>query len=104
MRKWNHVNGRNYCKWTRKAIFLLLDKNIKFTYKEYKDEKVSNTVPQIWLNGQFIGGYEDLEKKFMDIDIDSDDIVDSDSDLSYFSDIDDNNERKLTLFQEKLLS
>ena len=77
----NHLFGKDTCPHCQNAKKLLQEKNIKFTYHEVvknpKDlyeliarvkpiigPKTTLTVPQIWLDGKYIGSNEALEKHF----------------------------------------
>lgn len=62
----------NYCPFCVKAQMLLQGKNVQFTKINVEDEKErekmikkSNgrkTVPQIFINDQHIGGFDDLDR------------------------------------------
>lgn len=77
----NHLFGKDTCPYCQKAKTLLKEKNIEFEYheviKNQKDmaemvarvkpiigEKTPLTVPQIWLDGKYIGGYTELATYF----------------------------------------
>ena len=77
----NHLFGKDTCPFCQKAKKILDEKGIEFTYHEVvknpKDlyemiarvkpiigPKKTLTVPQIWLDGKYIGGCDDLEKHF----------------------------------------
>jgi len=57
-----HIITREDCVYCDKTKKLMKEKNINYT--EYKREDVTHfpwkTVPQIWFQGHFIGGYQDL--------------------------------------------
>jgi glutaredoxin len=64
--KWVII-GRPGCKWCNEVRYLLTEKGIPFTYLNYhehpglKDFIVASgltTVPQVYLNGQRLGGFE----------------------------------------------
>jgi glutaredoxin len=76
----NHVFGRDTCPFTSRARKDLENANIPFTYHNVTEdehamqemvERVTPligpstriTVPQIWLEGKYIGGSDDLRKK-----------------------------------------
>lgn len=60
----------NLCPYCRRAVALLNKKNVPFReidvtidktkYVEIKKKTGWNTVPQIFINGEFIGGCDDL--------------------------------------------
>jgi len=60
----------NLCPYCRRAVALLNKKNVLFReidvtidkteYAEIKKKTGWNTVPQIFINGEFIGGCDDL--------------------------------------------
>ena len=61
------------CSFGDKAVKLLKDKNIDFAdhiiekpeeISELKDQFKVNTTPQVFLNGERVGGYDELAKKF----------------------------------------
>ncbi len=62
------VFGRPNCLWCEKAMDLLDDQTIEYRstlVEEHRLQLVDNgftTVPQIWHNGQYVGGYDDLVK------------------------------------------
>ncbi len=77
----NHLFGKDTCPFCQKAKKILEEKGIEFIYHEVvknpKDlyemiarvkpiigPKKTLTVPQIWLDGKYIGGCDDLEKHF----------------------------------------
>ena len=75
----NHLFGKEGCTFCQKAKALLTEKSIQFTYhdvikqpaalyemlarvKPLISAKTPVTVPQIWMNGEYIGGYDNLAK------------------------------------------
>ena len=64
------VYGKKNCVWCEKAVALLRLKNRPYTYMELNRDydiefllvKNLTTVPQIWLDGEYVGGYTELEK------------------------------------------
>lgn len=71
------VYGGKGCKWCYKAEFLLDDNELEFEYhdvdKEFESKKAffdefsdrtnnKRTIPVIFVNGKFLGGYDQLEK------------------------------------------
>ena len=78
--KGNHLFGKVNCAFCEKAKIRLEEKNIPYHYHDVVREikalyemlsrvkpfiglKTPVTVPQIWLDGQYIGGYQALIKK-----------------------------------------
>lgn len=76
------VYGKDGCIFCQKAVYLAETKSISYDYIDVSDEKqkllmkerirlaggtVPKTVPQIFEGAKYIGGYEDLEKHFSDI-------------------------------------
>lgn len=76
----NHLFGKESCPYCQKAKALLAEKSIKYTYHDVIKQptalyemlarvkpiigpKTPVTVPQIWLDGEYIGGYENLTNK-----------------------------------------
>jgi glutaredoxin len=76
----NHVFGRDTCPFTSRARHDLEKAKIPFTYHNIlEDDRIKDemhervqaelgpvsriTVPQIWLDGKYIGGSDDLRKK-----------------------------------------
>lgn len=57
-----HIITRDDCIYCEKAKRLMDERGINYT--EYKREDVTHfpwkTVPQIWYQGHFVGGYDDL--------------------------------------------
>lgn len=71
------IIGRKNCKWCREARKLCREADIEYAYKdiEHRDNaplrhwmEIENikTVPQIFLDGEHLGGYEDLAKRLSD--------------------------------------
>lgn len=67
--KWVVV-GRPGCKWCNEVTYLLTEKGIPFVYlnllehpglKNFIVACGLTTVPQVYVNGQRIGGYEDTK-------------------------------------------
>ena len=71
------VYGGKGCKWCRKAEFLLEDNELEYGYhdveKEFGSKKSffdqfadrtnnKRTIPVVFVNGKFIGGYTQLEE------------------------------------------
>lgn len=68
------VYGRKSCPWTGRAITLLNDGKVDFDFIELDDsenapfegklvtETKQNTVPYIYLRGEFVGGYNELNE------------------------------------------
>ncbi|VVU94552.1 Glutaredoxin [seawater metagenome] len=50
------------CGWCTKAKSLLEEKNIKYCESAPDENFEYRTVPQVWINGKHVGGYEDLEE------------------------------------------
>ncbi|MBB72557.1 MAG: glutaredoxin [Legionellales bacterium] len=74
----NHLFGKASCPYCQKAKSLLTEKNIPYHYHDVVEDprslyemlarvkplvgaKTPITVPQIWLNGEYVGGYDALE-------------------------------------------
>ncbi len=58
------IYGTDNCKWCKQAQRLCLHNNIDYTYDHVSEiivPKGWKTVPVIFVDDQFIGGYEDLE-------------------------------------------
>lgn len=64
------ILGRDNCQWCEKAIDLLTYREKTYHYMDIKKHEALrafmiqnglNTVPQIYLDGELIGGYSDLE-------------------------------------------
>ncbi|MCB1827599.1 MAG: glutaredoxin [Coxiellaceae bacterium] len=79
----NHMFGKDNCSFCREAKTLLNQHNIDYEYHEVIEQpkalyemltrvkpiihpKTPITTPQIWLNGQYIGGYDALKKHLTD--------------------------------------
>lgn len=63
------ILGKELCPWCNKAEALLESKGFKYKYidvtayqiiKDFLKACGLNTVPQVYMNGDLIGGYEDL--------------------------------------------
>lgn len=64
------IYGHERCGWCYKAKKLAEQYNLKYEWKDTDDDEVLNdlkkqlpsikTVPQIWWDGRYIGGYESL--------------------------------------------
>lgn len=60
------------CVWCDRAKDLLETNGVSFEFKDVKESEVLaelkeelpmvRTVPQIWIDGVYVGGYDDLEK------------------------------------------
>lgn len=69
------VYGDDYCGFTSAARNLLANSNIPFTYNKFAGNRLArntfatrfanghSTIPMIFYNGIFIGGYEQLKKQ-----------------------------------------
>lgn len=66
------IIGQNGCKWCREARKLLKQHRITYEYHDLdRDRDMQqwmrvehiDTVPQIWLDGEHIGGYTELAKR-----------------------------------------
>ena len=64
--------GEN-CRYCTMAKELLQEKGIEYTEKDFLDDsievaqrigRIPNTVPQIFLDGEYVGGYTDLAARF----------------------------------------
>ncbi|KCZ78692.1 hypothetical protein H311_00270 [Anncaliia algerae PRA109] len=74
MQKYNFLIGKPNCIYCDKAIDLLKLKNIEYIYLDYleceefldalRKAKGKVTFPQIFLSGERIGGFTDLEKHY----------------------------------------
>jgi glutaredoxin len=71
------VYSKDYCGWCRKAKELLTERGISFEDIPIggkadldaliaKIGKTITTVPQIFLDGEYVGGYTDLERLLRD--------------------------------------
>lgn len=69
------VYGREECGYTQKAISLLKQKNKKFIFENVNNlplikkqlvPSYHKTVPIIFICGDFIGGYSELNQKIID--------------------------------------
>lgn len=67
------IYRKPHCPYGKKAVALLQEKNIKFedhfletkeSEEAFKEEHGVKTTPQIFIDGERIGGYTDLAKKF----------------------------------------
>lgn len=66
------IYTKDYCPYCKKAVALLQSKNVAFneidvtndeaTFEEIKKKTRWDTVPQIFIHGEFIGGCDDLYK------------------------------------------
>lgn len=72
------IFGKDFCNWCDRAVEVCNQYGLEYTYKSLDDrftgeafktelkelalkESITvNTVPQIWWNGKYIGGYNDL--------------------------------------------
>lgn len=64
------IYTKDYCPYCKKAVALLQSKNVAFNeidvthddaiFEEVKKLTGSDTVPQIFIHGEFIGGCDDL--------------------------------------------
>jgi glutaredoxin 3 len=65
------IYGNNRCDWCRKAKSLAKDYNLNFDWRNTDDDSIfeqlqselpntKTSIPQIWWNGKYIGGYEDF--------------------------------------------
>ena len=72
------IVGRSGCKWCREARKLCKERKIKYKYEDLEAEanqelahwfEIENikTVPQVWVDGRQIGGYQEL-KAFLEED------------------------------------
>lgn len=62
----------SYCPWCKKAVELLVSRGVSFSAVDVtNDEEQRNsiitlsgcrTVPQIWVDDKFIGGFSDLDR------------------------------------------
>lgn len=76
----NHLFGKENCLYCQKAKALLAENSIKYIYHDVIKQptalyemlarvkpiigpKTPVTVPQIWLDGEYVGGYENLTSK-----------------------------------------
>jgi len=65
------IYAASYCSWCKKAAELLMTEGITFLCVDITNDAAAwqslanlsgcNTVPQIWIDGRFIGGYGELE-------------------------------------------
>lgn len=75
----NIIYAKSYCVYCKKAIAFLSNRNINHIivyldkicdgdeiHSKLKLITNQNTVPYIFLNGKFIGGYSDLIKEFVE--------------------------------------
>lgn len=68
----NVVIGRSNCPFCEKAVSLLFHKNISYLYlsvnevpdilQDIKNEYKHKTVPMVFINKEFVGGFDDLSK------------------------------------------
>ncbi|MCW2286644.1 glutaredoxin 3 [Rhodoblastus acidophilus] len=72
MDKWV-ILGKASCKWCDKAIALLEGEGVEYSYlsieanPQLRNFMIANgltTVPQVYKNGQLIGGYAEVEARF----------------------------------------
>lgn len=65
-----YIVGSQKCPWCDKAQALLTEKGLEYTYVDIsKDQMILNlfnstsfkTIPQIWNDSMYIGGYDDLK-------------------------------------------
>jgi len=63
------VYGRMSCFWCRMVIYDLIKLNVIFEFIDIRDKNIAevinlpvNTVPQIYVEGKYIGGYDDFKK------------------------------------------
>jgi glutaredoxin len=64
------IYGNNFCVYCRKAKKLASDYNLKYEWRDTDDQNFLNelkikkpearSIPQIWWNEKYIGGYEDF--------------------------------------------
>jgi glutaredoxin len=64
------IYGNQLCTWCKKAKKLAIDYNLKYEWLDTDIDTNLNelktklpdakTIPQIWWNGKYIGGYEDF--------------------------------------------
>jgi glutaredoxin len=64
------IYGNELCGWCRKAKKLAAEYNLKYEWRDTDDFEILNelktilpsarTIPQIWWNEKYIGGYEDF--------------------------------------------
>lgn len=69
-----HILYKEYCPYSQRAVELLKEKKAKFvikiagknfTEKEFKEKfGPFATYPRVYKDGEFIGGYDDLEEYF----------------------------------------
>ncbi len=66
----------NYCFWCDKAKKLMDRYEIEYTAIDYKEEEAQKlkeemgfkTIPQVWIKGKYIGGYQELSDHLWDED------------------------------------
>jgi len=62
----------SYCPWCKKAVDLLVTRGVSFSVVDVTNDEQTRfsittlsgcrTVPQVWVDDKFIGGYTDIEK------------------------------------------
>lgn len=68
------ILGRSHCKWCREARKLCKSKGVEYKYvdldkgknaemKRFFELEKFQTVPQVWLDGEHVGGFADLREK-----------------------------------------
>jgi glutaredoxin len=58
------VVGLTSCPWCRKATQLLKKHKVNHEWRVPADDFAFDTVPQIWVDGEHIGGYAELSSLF----------------------------------------
>jgi len=69
------IVGRKNCKWCREARKLCRSKGLKFSYVDldspsnadmlhYFEIEGFKTVPQVWIDGDHVGGFMELKERF----------------------------------------
>jgi glutaredoxin len=69
------IVGRKNCKWCREARKLCRSKGLKFSYVDLDSPSNADmlnyfkiegfkTVPQVWIDGDHVGGFMELEERF----------------------------------------
>lgn len=68
------VYGKNNCIWCERSKYLLEENSIEFEYRNIEEEPkyreelaeklpTARTVPQIFLDGEYVGGFTQLNEK-----------------------------------------
>lgn len=69
------IYGAEWCMWCKKAKILAESRNFSYVWKDVEEDGVydeltaakpagaSSTIPQIWWDNRYIGGYTDLAQE-----------------------------------------